>query len=95
MGIKQNKQDKAPAAGKGQSGAAAAATAKTPSKIQAFGQYFEDAKTELGKVSWPTRKEVKATSLAVLALVVIMSLFLGVVDIILAKIVELILSIGI
>ncbi len=65
-----------------------------PSKIRELGQYFEDAKKELGKVSWPTNKEVKATSLAVLALVCIMSFFLGIVDLLLTKIVASILSIG-
>lgn len=64
------------------------------SKIKDLVQYFKDAKTELGKVSWPTKKEVKATSLAVLILVVIMSCFLGIVDLLLSTIVEAILSIG-
>ena len=44
------------------------------------------------KVTWPTRKEAVATSVAVLVLVVFMSLFLGVVDLGLAKAIEAILS---
>ena len=95
MVTKQKKQDKAlPATGGRSAGAAAVPTEPGESKIRALGQYFEDAKSELGKVSWPTRKEVKATSIAVLILVVIMSFFLGIVDVLLAKIVEVILSIG-
>ena len=73
---------------------AAAAVDRSPSKIQELVRYFEDAKVELGKVSWATRKEVKVTSIAVLILVVIMSIFLGIADLILAKIMEAILSIG-
>jgi preprotein translocase subunit SecE len=94
MGIKQKKQDKALAGTDKQAGGAAAHAASGPSKVRALGQYFEDAKVELGKVSWPTRKEVRVTSIAVLALVIIMSIFLGIVDSILARIVELILSVG-
>ena len=95
MATKQKKQDKAiPAAGGRSQGPAAVSAMPSESKIRALGQYFEDAKTELGKVSWPTRKEVKATSIAVLILVVIMSFFLGIVDLLLAKIVGAILSMG-
>lgn len=96
MGIKQKKQEKASApGGKTQGNVAVAPLDASPSKVHALGQYFEDAKTELGKVSWPTQKEVKATSLAVLILVIVMSFFLGIVDLLLSKIVESILSMGI
>ena len=47
---------------------------------------------ELKKVAWPTRKEVIATTLAVMALVIVMVLYLGAVDFGLAKLVQLILS---
>lgn len=95
MATKQKKQDKtAVPAGRASGAAAVVAVDKGPSKVRALIQYFEDAKTELGKVSWPTRKEVKVTSIAVLILVVVMSLFLGLVDLILSKIIESILSIG-
>lgn len=58
-------------------------------------RYFEESKAELAKVSWPTKKEVRGTFLAVIALVVITAVFLGVVDAIWSVIVRLILSIGI
>jgi preprotein translocase subunit SecE len=95
MVTKQKKQEKAPPAISGRTvGAVAPQAESVASKIRAAGQYFEDAKNELGKVSWPTPKEIKATSIAVLILVVIMSFFFGIVDVVLAKIVEVILSIG-
>ncbi|WP_092118129.1 preprotein translocase subunit SecE [Desulfonatronum thiosulfatophilum] len=53
--------------------------------------FFEKSKLELKKVTWPTRKETTSTCLAVVVLVVLMSLFLGVVDLALAKIVEVVL----
>ncbi len=87
MATKQKKQEKAEQT-------AAAALERSPSRIQALVEYFEDAKTELGKVSWPTRKEIKATSIAVLILVVVMSIFLGIADLLLSKLMESILSIG-
>ncbi len=91
MGVKQNKPAKASAA----SGKQSKAVVAEPGKIESLVRYFEDAKKELGKVSWPTKKEVRATSLAVLALVVIMALFLGVVDFILAYFIEAILAVRI
>lgn len=96
MAAKQKKQEKTAAApAKPQAGSTAiAADRSSPSKIQSLVRYFEDARTELGKISWPTRKEVKVTSIAVLILVVVMSIFLGIADIILSKIMEAILSIG-
>ena len=95
MATKQKKQEKAPTVGvKNQTAVAALSTEQSTSKMQSFFKYFEDAKTELGKVSWPTKKEVKATSVAVLILVVVMCFFLGIVDILLAKIIESILSMG-
>lgn len=47
---------------------------------------------ELKKVTWPTRKETLNTGVAVLILVVIMSIFLGLVDLGLARLVEFILA---
>lgn len=89
MASRQKKQDKSAS-----QGGAAVAADKSPGKIQSFTRYLEDARAELGKVSWPTRKEVKATSVAVLILVVVMCFFLGIVDLVLSKIVEAILSMG-
>ena len=70
-----------------------AAQENTPGKLQRIIPYFENAYKELGKVSWPTKKEVKTTGLAVLALVCVMSIFLGLVDLLLSKVVQSILSI--
>lgn len=61
-------------------------------QIERLKDYFEKSKAELKKVVWPTRKETIATCGAVLILMVVMSLFLGVLDMALAKIVALVLS---
>ncbi|MFV0349688.1 MAG: preprotein translocase subunit SecE [Halodesulfovibrio sp.] len=62
------------------------------SKISQLKEYFEESQVEIKKVVWPSRKETITTGVAVLVLVVIMSLFLGVVDLGLTKLVEYILS---
>lgn len=61
-------------------------------KIAQFREFFEESKAEMKKVTWPTRRETITTSVAVLVLVILMSLFLGVVDLGLSKLVEYILS---
>ena len=63
-----------------------------PGKVQQLREFFDQSVVEMKKVTWPTRKEAVATSVAVLVLVVFMSLFLGVVDLGLAKAIEAILS---
>ena len=66
--------------------------AEKPGKLAEFSQYFRESRLELKKVVWPTRKEVLATTLAVLALVSVMCLYLGLVDFGLSKLMHLILS---
>ena len=60
-------------------------------KIQGTKEYLEDVKGELKKVTWPTRKETLSTALAVVALVIIVSIYLGVADFIFSRLVALIL----
>ncbi|MCL1915803.1 MAG: preprotein translocase subunit SecE [Desulfovibrionaceae bacterium] len=64
-------------------------------KIDLARTYFEESRTELKKVTWPTRTEVRVTTLAVLILVAIMSIFLGVIDYALVRIVQIITSLGV
>ncbi|WP_027721464.1 preprotein translocase subunit SecE [Maridesulfovibrio zosterae] len=61
-------------------------------KLKEFSEFLEQSKVEMKKVVWPTQKETIQTCTAVLVLVVVMSLFLGVVDMGLSKLVETILS---
>ena len=79
---------------------AAAATQKTseetqeglPGKARQFKEYFDQSLVEMKKVTWPTQKETLATSAAVVILVLVMALFLGLVDVGLAKAIKAILS---
>ena len=58
-------------------------------KITAF---LESVKLELNKVTWPTRKETLATTGVVVIIVLLVSIYLGTCDIILAKLMRLILG---
>ena len=51
-------------------------------------QFLSDAKVELKKVTWPTRKELLSTTVVVIVLVILIAFFLGVVDLGLVKIIK-------
>ena len=53
-------------------------------------QFLREVKVELKKVTWPSRKQALGSTLVVIILVVIISLFLGVVDISLSSLIRLI-----
>ncbi len=61
-------------------------------KITAFRNYLELSRVEFRKVTWPSAKETRTTSLAVLAFVVAMAIFLGLVDLGLSELISLILA---
>ena len=54
-------------------------------------RFFREVRAELGKVTWPGRKEVIGSTAVVLASVFIVSFFLGLVDVIIQKIMSAIL----
>ncbi len=82
--------------GKEQGRQAKAQTATAPKgpvgKLHQLKEFFEESKGELKKVTWPSRKETVATSIAVVVLVLVMSVFLWGVDLVLSRVVQLILS---
>jgi preprotein translocase subunit SecE len=43
-------------------------------------EFLASAKSELGKVTWPSRKDTYASTLAVIVLVLVSAVFLWVVD---------------
>ncbi len=54
-------------------------------------KFLEEVKIELGKVTWPSRKETVATSWVVILIIVLISLYLGACDVVLAKLMRFIL----
>ncbi len=60
--------------------------------MQKLRTFLESVKIELAKVTWPTRKETVATTAVVVVIIVLISLYLGVCDLVLAKLMRLILG---
>ena len=54
--------------------------------------FFESVKLELNKVTWPTRKETVATTGVVILIVFMVSIYLGLCDVILSKLMRLVLG---
>ena len=63
---------------------------KLKSLIDKGMQFLREVKVELKKVTWPTRKQTIGSTAVVLVLVMLISLFLGVVDIGLSGIIRLV-----
>ncbi|MFW5486835.1 MAG: preprotein translocase subunit SecE [Desulfovibrio sp.] len=61
-------------------------------RLRSLREFFEQSKVEIKKVTWPSRKETIATSIAVVVMTIVMAIYLGLVDVALAKIIEAILS---
>ena len=61
-------------------------------KIKRFAAYVEDAKAELRKVTWPTLPETRRATFVVLGFVAFMAVVLGLIDLGLSKIIQLILA---
>ncbi|MEE9934608.1 MAG: preprotein translocase subunit SecE [Deltaproteobacteria bacterium] len=55
-------------------------------------QFLSQAKAELKKVTWPTRKQTLASTAVVMVIVAIMALYLGIIDFVLAKLVKIVLG---
>ncbi|MDP2267694.1 MAG: preprotein translocase subunit SecE [Deltaproteobacteria bacterium] len=55
-------------------------------------RFLSEAKAELKKVTWPTRKQALASTAVVIVVVIIVSVFLSLVDLGLTKIIKLILG---
>jgi len=58
------------------------------SSLSKAGHFLRESKTELKKVKWPTRKELLASTAVVIVLVIVVSFFLGLVDLGLIKIIK-------
>jgi preprotein translocase subunit SecE len=60
--------------------------------VQNVKTFFESVKLELSKVTWPTRKETVATTGVVILIVFIISIYLGLCDVVLSKLMRLVLG---
>jgi preprotein translocase subunit SecE len=60
--------------------------------IQKVTQFLKEAKVELKKVVWPTPKQTVASTAVVIIIVFIVSIYLGIIDFALAKLVKFVLG---
>jgi preprotein translocase subunit SecE len=82
-----------PVASKKSSPAVSSAAAKHKTNFfQTTIQFLREVKIELKKVTWPSRKQTIGSTAVVIALVLIISLFLGFVDIGLSNLVRVVLQ---
>jgi preprotein translocase subunit SecE len=63
-----------------------------PNFIDVTMQFLREVKVELKKVTWPSRKQTIGSTVVVLALVILISLFLGVVDVGLSQMIKFVLQ---
>ena len=54
--------------------------------------FFNDIKLEMSKVSWPTKDELIGSTIIVIVSLAILSLFIGICDLFLSKIVNVIMT---
>jgi preprotein translocase subunit SecE len=60
--------------------------------IQRVTQFLKEAKVELKKVVWPSPKQTMASTAVVIIIVFIVSIYLGIIDFALAKLVKFVLG---
>lgn len=60
--------------------------------IAKLGTFFTDSKQELKKVTWPTFEELRDSTIVVIISILILALFIGAVDFVLSKLIELIIK---
>ena len=57
-----------------------------------FTNFFKDIKLEMIKVSWPSRDELMGSTVIVVVSLAILSVFIGICDVLLSKIVNIIMT---
>jgi preprotein translocase subunit SecE len=58
-------------------------TEKTPARLsiaKSVTEYVKEVRVEMGKVTWPSRAELRESTLVVIVMVFIVAVFIGIVD---------------
>ena len=55
-------------------------TGERPSLFRALSDYVRDVRVEMSKVSWPSRRELRDQTVVVIVMVILVSIFIGIVD---------------
>ena len=77
---------------KSKSEKAAEAIPAEPNLIQKTMEFFREVKVELKKVTWPSRKQTTGTTIVVIIFVFVVAAFLGLFDLSLSKLVQVVLT---
>jgi len=48
--------------------------------FQRFIEFLKESRVELGKISWPTRNELRESTIVVIISVILITIFIGAVD---------------
>ncbi len=68
------------------------AKTKEPQQQNAVTRYFKEVRSEMSKVVWPSREQANNLTLIVLAVMVAMGLFLGLLDLLFGEMIQLLLT---
>ena len=60
-------------------------------QVSRMNEFAADVKNEFGKIVWPTRKQTMGSTAVVIVLVMMISFYLGAVDLLLGKLIGLVL----
>ncbi|HSR36460.1 MAG TPA: preprotein translocase subunit SecE, partial [Desulfurivibrionaceae bacterium] len=64
---------------------------KSSFQLSRINEFAAEVKAEFGKIAWPAKKQTMLSTVVVVVLVMLMSLYLGAVDLVLGKLIGLIL----
>jgi preprotein translocase subunit SecE len=56
--------------------------------MQRFIEFLKEARAELGKVTWPTRKELYESTILVIVSVILITVFIGAIDFVFNKLLQ-------
>ena len=56
--------------------------------MQRFIEFLKEARAELGKVTWPTRKELYESTILVIVSVILITIFIGAIDFVFNKMLQ-------
>ena len=59
--------------------------------LKKIGDFFREVRVEITKVSWPSRDEIIGSTVVVISVAVILSVFTGAADVIISQVLELLL----
>ena len=59
---------------------------------QKIAGFFNEIKLEMGKVSWPNKDELIGSTVIVIVSLAILSLFIGICDVVLSKVVNIVMT---